>query len=368
MSPQSSRRRVLAALGVTLGTTLAGCTTQQGDDATTTDATTTPGPTATATTRTTDETGIDAPVSARNSYGEDVALTVTLRRDGETLQRRTETLSSGVASTLDMSVTAPGTYTVAASVDGGAESDFEWTVTESYEGSLEVRVDEDGALGFREYLSEAGCGGEDVPYAVPGNEETFTTGSGELWNESGDAVTVTVSVAHDGTTFFECTRDLAANQTASLGDLTETAGEYTVTVAVADGGRTTQDWRIPPEHNWPRLRVVVPSSGDPLVGCGAAGSVDATVSNPSDEQRSATLALLRDGTQVAQQTVSVAGGEESKVALETPIGDIYTLRAETDAGEATAEVADCYCYAEHRTTVALDGGGPTIDSVRRICE
>jgi hypothetical protein len=368
MSPRPSRRRLLAACGAALGTTLTGCITQPSSDGartTTNDGTTTASPT---TTNRTGTDGVETYVGAHNAADEDATVTVALRRDGETLQQATETLQAGVTTTLDIVVTTPETYTVAASRGDGEETTFEWNVPESYGGSLEVRVGEDGTLGFREHLSGAGCGGEALPYAVPGNEETFTAGSGSVRNDAGEPVTVTVTIAHDGTTFFECTRDLGANQTASLGDLTETAGEYSVTVDVADGGRTEYDWRIPPEYNWPKLSVVVPASGDPLAGCGAAGSIDVTVSNPAGNQRTATLALLRDGTAVTRRQVSVAGGEESSVALDTPIGDIYTLRAEAGAGTTTAEVADCYCYSEHRTTVALGDDGPAIDSIRRVCD
>jgi hypothetical protein len=353
---------------VALGTALTGCTSQQTTGAETTDTTeTTPPATTTGNATTTASSGVETHVGAQSRYSEDVTLTVVLRRDGETVQEVTEGVSAGITTTLGIEITTPGTYTVTASRDGGADATYEWSVPESYDGRLEVRVHEDGGVGFREYVG-SDCGGPELPYAVSGNEETFQSGSGAVVNDSGDPATVTVSIAHDGSAFFECTHDLGAQQTLDIGALTATAGEYAVTVEVADGGRTEYDWRIPPGYNWPTLRVVVPESGDPLAGCGTAGSIDTTVSNPAEDQQSVTLALLRGGEVVTEREVSVAGSGETAVALDTPIGDIYTLRATTDSGEATAEVADCYCYTQHRTAVTLDSEGPEIESTQRVCD
>jgi len=365
MPSHPSRRGLLAACGVALGAAFAGCTAPRsdggGNDAD-------PGASSEHTTTNAGTGGVDATVGAESSYGENVSLTVALRRGGETLETETKTLLSQTIMGMDIAATEPGTYTVTASVDDGSEAATEWTVTESYDGRLDVYVGEDGTVSFREHRSADRCGGEDLPYAVPGNEETFTPGSGSVVNDSGDAVTVTVSVAHEDTTFFECTRTLDANQSASLGDLTETAGEYAVTVAVEGGGRTTRDWRIPPEDNWPRLRVVLSESGDPLVGCGAGGSVDATISNDGGESQSVQLVLRRDGTRITDETATVAAGEESTVALDVPIGGVYTLHATTDAGESTTEVVYCYCYGDRRLTVTLYGGGVVLDSERLVCE
>lgn len=179
---------------------------------------------------------------------------------------------------------------------------------------------------------------------------------------------VSLSVSHDGTTFFECTYDLDASQAVDVGELTKTAGEYTVSVDVDGGGSIEYDWRIPSNYSWPKLLVVVPSSGDPIAGCGRGGSIEVTVTNPTDQSGTTNLALLRDGESVSQQEVTVDAGAETTVSLDTPIGDIYTLRAEADAGSGEAEVADCYCYTQHETTVTLGSDGPAVESSRRVCD
>lgn len=369
MSPTPSRRRLLCACGAALGSALSGCLSRGTGPADSTTSTTTDRSSNSTTGTTRDPTGsVDTHVSAASRYDADVTLAVELRRGGETVQEQTQTVTSGINTALDVRVTEPGTYTVVASLADGASARYEWTVTEEYRGSLEVRIRDDGSLGFREYLQRDSCGSEQLPYRVSGNEETWSASTGAVWNESGAPVTVSLAVSHDGTTFFECTFDLDANQTVELGELTKTAGEYDVAVDVDGGGGTEYDWRIPADYSWPELLVVVPSSRDPIAGCGRGGSIEVTVANPTDQPGTAALSLLRDGESVSEREVTVDAGAETTVSLDTPIGDFYTLQAETDTGSGEAEVADCYCYSQYETTVTLGSQGPEVESTQRICD
>ena len=370
-----SRRALLSAVGAGLSGAVTGCLDQgrSGTDA----AETSTGPvghrpTATDSLQTaiTDGT-LDAHVSVRNDGGSDVTVTAELRRDGAVVDERTRDVNDGVGALL-LSVPEPGPYTVSASLDSGGSATHDWQVEAGYRGSLTVQVGDMGELSFEETLVDRGCSTGDgatttLPYSIPDAPETHSHGRAELANESGEPVTVTLAVAHDSLTFLECTYELDADQTVDIEDLTATAGAYTVDVDVDAGGRTVSRWRVPPDHAWPLLSVIVPAEGDPLVGCGAARDVAVALENITDTSVAATVTLVRNGETVRERSVDLAARGSTDVALATPIGDRYTLVATADTGTAHAELVRCYCYTAAGTTVTFDGDGPRIDTGVRRC-
>ncbi|WP_440988847.1 hypothetical protein [Haloarchaeobius baliensis] len=370
-----SRRALLSAVGAGLSGAVAGCLDQgrSGTDA----AETSTGPvgqrpTATDSLRTaiTDGT-LDAHVSVHNDGDAPATVTAELRRDGTVVDERTRDVNDGVVAFL-FSVPEPGSYTVSAHLDAGGSATHDWQVEAGYRGSLTVQVGDSGEPSFEETLVDRGCAtGEgtttSLPYAIPDASETHTRGRAELANESGEPVTVTLAVAHESLTFFECTYELDADQTVAVEGLTATAGEYTVDVDVVAGGRTVSRWRIPPDHAWPLLSVIVPAEGDPLVGCGAARDVSVALENITDTSVAATVTLVRNGETVSERSVDLAARGSRDLALSTPVGDFYRLVATADTGTAHAELVRCSCYTAAETTVTFDGDGPRIDTGVRRC-
>lgn len=368
MSQDSSRRRLLAACGVALGSGLSGCLFGNSDTIDPGGMSSPPPNTTTDVPDSTQGNTVDASIGAASRYDGDVMLTVEVRRNGNQVLQETKTVLGNVNQSLGISVETRGDYTVLASLEGSAEARYDWQVTAGYDGQLEIRITSDGTVAFREHLSDGACTGDNLPYTVSGNEQTHSESNAELRNDSGRAVEVNLSIAHDKTEFFDCTYDLDANQSVSLNGLTATAGEYTVVVDIEGGGRTEYDWRIPPEYAWPRLLVVLPANGDPLAGCGEGSDHNIGVRNQTSDRRDVTLTLARDGEHVVQQTTSVEANAETTVTLSTPIGGFYVLSAETDAGSDEAEHVDCYCYSQYRTTVTLDGESPNVESRQQVCD
>jgi len=362
-----SRRTVLKTCSIATVGSLAGCIADGEDsDDETTD---TPAETTRDDTPTDDPGtpgGSDAILSAHNDTESEQTVTVTVTQDGQQVGEASRTVQPGVRGVLDVTVAESGEYVVEGSIEDGDSATYDWSVGESYRGTLAVVVTDDGVT-FRETLENPDCPSDDLPYAVPDAAETFTTGGAYVDNESGETRTVTLSLAHDGETFFSCTQALGPRQSVSIDDLVATAGTYTVTVDVADGGRTTTEWRVPEQNNYPSLRVEL-GNGDPLVGCGSGGDVRVSVENATDGDRTATLTLRRDGETVAEESVDVAAGESPEAALSTPIGDFYTLVASSDGATAEEEIVHCYCYTSDQTTVTLGESGVSIESTTIACE
>ncbi|MEF8872809.1 MAG: hypothetical protein V5A41_14375 [Haloarculaceae archaeon] len=308
-----------------------------------------------------------ASLGLRSEYDEDVTVRVTVRMDGNRLVDESEALSPGMGTLVESNIPQPGEYVVEAGFGSEPLASYEWVIGEEYDGSLTAVVTADGDITFREQLDEPTCSTANLPYAAPDADETFTPGSATVRNESGQAVTVALSVAHDGETFFSCTQPLNTRQSVSIDQLTTTAGTYTVTVDVSGGGQTVYDWRIPADHSWPSLSVTIPGSGDPVVGCGSGGDIAVAVENTTDATRTTTLSLRRDSGEVAMDTVEVAANATAQTSLPTPVGDFYTLVATTDNGETQKEVVNCSCYGVWETTVTLDGSGPQIEAPLLVC-
>ncbi|MFD1647340.1 hypothetical protein [Haloarchaeobius litoreus] len=370
-----SRRALLSTVGGGLSGALAGCLDRDRtgtEAAETSTGTATARPTATEPLQTAITDGaLDAHVSVHNDGDAPATVTAELRRDGTVVDERTRDVNDGVVALL-FSVPEPGSYTVSASLDAGGSATHDWRVEAGYRGSLTVQVDGSGEPSFEETLVDRACAtGEgtttSLPYSIPDAPETHTRGRAELANESGDPVTVTLAVAHDSLTFFECTYELDADQTVAVEGLTATAGEYTVDVDVETGGRTVSRWRIPPDYAWPLLSITVPAEGNPLVGCGEGGDVQVAVDNATDSAVAATLALERDGQTVGEQSLDLPAGGSEDIALSTPVGDFYSLVVTADTGTASAAVVRCYCYRSVRTGVTLDAGRPRIDTGVRRC-
>jgi hypothetical protein len=375
MAPPS-RRAILRAGGLALCGGLAGCATS--DDSTETAPGTDADPTVTPTEAPEPRTPTDSPtdsptptrevtLAATSETDTDHTVTVTLTRDGERVERLRRPVPGRATAVFDRDRLPAGTYTVTATLEDGERGTHEWTVGEG-RTRLAVVVG-DGTVGFEETVENPPCDGTaDLPYAAPGAEETFQASTLSLNNDAGERRRVSLSLTHDGERFLDCTYDLGPAQGISLDAVTETAGTYGVTVDVAGGGRTAYDWRIPAGHNWPRLVATVPETGDPLVGCGTAESVDVTVENDAGTTREPTLSLARDGETVAERSVTLDPGASRAVELAIPVGDFYTLSVGTDAGTATGEVVQCYCYADRPTTVTLAEDGPAVETQLLVCE
>ncbi len=365
MAPPS-RRTLLRSCGIALAGGLAGCLSDGSDQGTTPTDTDTPTETPTDTPTETPTSTADGALSIRNRGNRELSITVSLSRDGTQVLERTRTLNNGVSGAVTTDVTA-GEYTVTAALSDGTRASTEWTVDAGYNGTLTVVVgDED--ISFRESLRETDCSTTNLPYSIPGAEETFSESTASIRNESGAAAEVTLTLAHDGEVFFDCTTTLAARQSVSLDGLTATAGEYTVTVEVSNGGHTEYDWRIPAAHNWPSLTVILPETGDPVVGCGTSNDAHVTVENPTDSTRDATLRLRRDDEAVAEQGVTVEAGGTTDVELAIPVGDFYLLEVTAGGTTASEEVVYCSCYQEFETTATLGDPEPSIETTKQICE
>lgn len=353
MSPPS-RRALLRTCGVAAASGLAGCTAAFGSS--TPDYVAGGGPLP------------RARIQAENRRETAVSLTVELRTDGRTAFERTRRVPPRVNLEIGPEVTDPGSHTVVTRLEGSDEARRTWVLEPGYEGTLTVVVDE-GGIAFDEDLAGGGCPTEGLPYSVRGAESTFEHGTLTVTNERDGVVRPTVAIGHDGERFFECTMEVDPDESVTVEGLTDTAGAFTVTVDLDDGGRTSYEWRVPPENNYPTLRVVFPEGGGTLVGCGGpGGDVPVQVRNPGDAARSVDLRLDRDGDPVATRTVEVTAADARTVDLSIPIGDVYTLVATTDAGTERAVVASCYCYGTGKPTVTLDEGGPRIETTTVVCD
>lgn len=231
-----------------------------------------------------------------------------------------------------------------------------------------------GALSLTAGSGFAGCSslsnGDDstnargLPYSVSGAEKTFTTGSATIINETDQSVSLSLTISHEETTFFERSYHLNAGGDISVEDLTATAGEFSVSVDVENGKSTEYLWRVPERNGYPVLRILVLDGEQLLVGCGKGGRIEVTVANETQHTQTTTVRLLRDDEVVTEQSVRVTAGATTDVSLGTPIGDFYTLT--TNAG-GHATVADCYCYEQFRTTVTLTDDTPDIESTLKAC-
>lgn len=206
-----------------------------------------------------------------------------------------------------------------------------------------------------------------LPYTIPGAEDTYQPSTVRMHNRSGREVTLTLTLTHEQTTFFKCTRTFNGGQKISIEEVTKSAGDYTVRTSIADAGSTESNWYIPPGNNYPQLFVSIPASGDPLVGCSESDKITLNVENTTDDAQRVALALHRDGQSMTKKSVTVEGNSTRKISLLIPIGDFYTLTATTDAGSKQTEIAECYAYS-HDVTVLLDGGPPEIDSTKVVLE
>ncbi len=304
----------------------------------------------------------------RSEYDEEVTIRVTVRKNGNRFVDETQTLPAGMVTNIEADIPQPGAYTVGAGFGSETVVSRDWVVDEEYSGSMTAVVTADREITFRERLIEPSCPTADLPYAAPDGKETFSSSSAAVQNESGQTVTVDLSVAHDGETFFSCAQPLDAGQGVNIDPLTTTAGTYTVTVDVSSGGQTVYDWRIPEDHNWPALSVTIPETGDPVVGCGSSSDIPVTVENTTGAAQTTALSLRRDGEEVATDTVEVAANATAETGLSTPAGDFYTLVATTDSGETQEEVVNCSCYGTWETIVTLDGSGPQTDATLAVCD
>ncbi|MCU4800763.1 hypothetical protein OB920_10305 [Halobacteria archaeon HArc-gm2] len=374
MTEPPSRRSVLGTCAGTLGVGgLAGCLApSDGSGANRSERRT---ETSSETASEASESPTAQPVEARltgiNEIDENATLTVTVRRSGERIAERTETFEADDGA-LDVAIARPGDYTVEARLDSGASATFDWEIGTEYDGRLAVRITGPDQVVFREKLrgsvcENAGTNG-DLPFSVPDAEETYQPGTVEIRNDAKSAMTLTVSIAHEETTYFECTADVGGRQFVSNGAVTASAGTYAVTVDVADGGSTEYSWQVPAEYNWPKLFVVVDEDGDPLVGCGGRSETSLVVENPTNESQSVDLTLLRGEDPVDDGSITVEPDSETEHTLSFPIGDFYTLRAATDAGTDAETLAYCDCYEQFSPTVTLGPDGPQIEPVTYNCE
>ncbi|WP_143117770.1 hypothetical protein [Halomicrobium zhouii] len=375
MTAPPSRRSVLRTCVGTLGVGgLAGCLAPSDDSGTNRSERRTE-----TTTETPSETSesptprrVEAHLAAENEADTEVALTVTVRRDGERVAEQTATIDADDGRSLAVDVARPGEYTVEARLRSGTSSTFDWEIGTEYDGRLEVRITGPDQVVFREKLRGSVCenGGTngDLPFSLPDAEETYRPGTVEIRNDAKSAMTLTVSIVHEETTYFECTTDLGGRQFVSNDAVTASAGTYAVTVDVSDGGRTEYSWQVPTEYNWPKLLVVVDEDGDPLVGCGGRSETSLVVENPTNESQSVDLTLLRGEEPVDDGSITVDPDSETEHTLSFPIGDFYTLRAATDAGTGAETLAYCDCYEQFSPTVTLGPDGPQIEPVTYNCE
>ncbi|WP_276274160.1 hypothetical protein [Haloarcula litorea] len=210
--------------------------------------------------------------------------------------------------------------------------------------------------------------GHELPYAIPGAEETYQPGSAELRNQTDSETTVTLAIAHDDTTFFECTQTLASGESIPFDGVTATAGEYTVTVTVGDGRSTTTEWRIPSRQTYPMLLVSIRGDDEPVIGCPGNREVSVQVRNQTDSAVTVELSLRRDDQPVAQKAVQVDATSNTDVTLAIPIGDFYTLAVASDAGQARKQISACRGYEDDRITATIGADTVDIESIRKVWE
>jgi len=208
----------------------------------------------------------------------------------------------------------------------------------------------------------------DLPYAIPGAEETYQRGSVEIRNESDAERTVTLSIAHDDTTFFECQHTLESGESVSIENVTATAGEYTVVATVEDERSTTAEWHVPTAQNYPMLLVSIRGAGEPVIGCPGDRTVSLSLRNEAESDSTVSLSLRRDDRVVAEKSVQIDTDATVDVSLTVPIGDRYTLEATGDAGRERATIATCRGYETSNITVVVDSEAIEIDSITLVWE
>lgn len=367
MSPPS-RRTVLRTCGLAVVGGLAGCNGGQDDRRTADDRDTpgTDGPKPTPDQPTGDPDG--ATLVLESEYEDAVTVRVRVLEDGNRLVDEEEAISPKESAPVAVDVPQPGEYTVEVGFGEGTLASHDWTVGDAYDGSLVAIVTAERDIVFGERLDESMCSAATLPYSAPDERETVSPSSATLRNESGQAITVELSIAHSGETFVSCTQALEPRQRVDIEPLTATAGVYTVTVDVSGGGQTIYDWRIPDDHNWPSLSVTVPRDSDPVVGCGTGGDIRVSIENTTSRSQTTALSLRRDGKRVATDTVDAAAETTTETSLSTPVGDFYTLVAATNGGETRTEVVECSCYRTGKVIVALDGSGPEVDGALVVCD
>jgi hypothetical protein len=200
-------------------------------------------------------------------------------------------------------------------------------------------------------------------YEIPGAGDVFAPPSVQFENRSGGATTVTTTVSHDGTGFFDRTLDLAAGEETDTDPILRSEGTYQVTAETAGGQRVSYEWHV--TGNWPALFVIVDEDGTLRVGCGPGGEPGVAISNPSGDRRTTTLELRNDDGVVDARTLDVTA-TETVIRFDVPIGDEYTLAVETDGGRDTGEFVACYCRGSD-VSVTLDDG-PTVESTAWVCD
>lgn len=391
--PESAptRRSLLAGVAASL---VAGCSGLSGDErrrepfdapAQTTDSDTDTPPPTTADGVVGTVTGEPLPgtyVSAQDQDSEDHRLTLTIARDGNRLFRRTYDINDGPGyGTLlegpQRVATRPDTYRVVAKLANGPRATYDWRVGGVFEG-FSVIITPDG-LDFRQSVectpacdpvSTDGTAAA-LPYAIDGNEETFTNGSATIRNAGSREREVTLTLRQDSMTVLDYTYQLMPDRIIEVPALTATTGDFEVTLTTGDGARTEYEWSLPAEDNYPSLLAIVRDDAPPLVGCGLGGGASVTVQNLLDDTRTLSVRLERPREEtlrtIADREVSVAGESEQTVEIEIPIGDEYRLTVESGGERARATIPFCSCYTGS-PEVRVDEDGLELDSGVLICQ
>lgn len=381
MPSPPSRRRTLHALGSLVGVGLAGCLDAAPDAPQRTD----PGPTATSTateqpTASTATPQQDVHVGVRNVAEETYRAEIEIAdvSGNETLFADSFRVNGGVSSLVQGAgthVSSPGTYGVTVRLESGEEASYEWRL-EGALGDLTVVITSGGGIEFTQRVPcspacepvSTGGSAADIPYAVPGAEETFSRGAVDVENDSDEAVSLTVELRHGGETFFGHTYEVTPDREISIDGVTATAGTFDVLATTADGERAEYTWEIPPEYGWPRLTIRIRPDRTLRIGCGPGGPIGVRVQNEAERARTLSFRLRRGGSTVDETTRTVEPDADTSAEVTPPIGGRYELTVEAESGGA-AESAVRFCYCLTESVVVLVGD----DDLRlrregRVCE
>jgi hypothetical protein len=206
-----------------------------------------------------------------------------------------------------------------------------------------------------------------LPYAVPGAEETFTSGSVTIESDREETLSLTLEIRHEGTEIVHYTYEVTPERSVRISGVVATAGSYDVIVTTASGERHEYTWEIPPEHGWPELSIRLRPDGGALIGCGDARDVGVQVRNEAGGPRTLSLELARDGSTVDEASVSVDPGAETSVGLTVPVGGRYALTVGDEVGDrASTELLVCYCLWD-RPEVVVGADGVATHSTRVAC-
>lgn len=191
-----------------------------------------------------------------------------------------------------------------------------------------------------------------------------STLTGEVTNASGDPLagaTVTVRNATDGTTVLT----LTAASTGGWGPVRVDAGLWTVHASAAGYRNTNRTVRATAGNSTAVALTLHPTAGIRINTTDTAvedGTLTATVTlqNRAAEAREGTVTLAVDGSQRAERTVSVAGGEPRTVTLATDLDDgtyTVTLAAATESVTTSVVGGDETPTASATPSTATDAAG-----------